>query len=323
MSENPNRATSGVEPIPSAEEIAADDAFLTAVSEGTVTAGAGAYGTDAVLAEMMVGLFNEVDGAVPPTPELPDDFGRTTDLGAEVDTTTEEPKLGDNVVSLHRRLMPGRLGSAGIGAAAAAVVLVGGLGLVSNAEPGSALWPLRQQLQGDQSVSVQLASTLDEADAAADSGDKEKAERLLSRARVLLEQVRAEDRAMMEERMERAQQKVRTIVVTTTVVRDGSTTVVTEPAKPASTETVTETVTETTTEPTDPREEPEPADNGGPSSPMSSTRTAPPSAQDVLDEVSKAQGLPTQGRSTPANQPTSVRQSSAATSGEPTTESAE
>ncbi|MBV7294728.1 hypothetical protein KRX51_02185 [Corynebacterium sp. TAE3-ERU12] len=328
MSENPNRGTSGIEPIPSVEELAADDAFLTAISEGDVAAGAGAYGTDSALAEMMIGLCDEVDADMPPTPHLPADFGRATGPAGSAEKTAEQPKRDDNVVPLRQRMMPGRLSSAGIGAAAAAVVLVGGLGLINNAEPGSALWPLREQLQGDQSLSVQLASTIDEADAAADSGDKEKAERLLDHARVLLQQVRAEDRAMMEERMERAQQKVRTIVVTTTVVRDGSTTVVTEPAKPARTETVTETVTETTTEaaavPTAPNAEPEDADNGSPSTPMSSTRSAPSSTQDNFrGGVSRTPGFQNQEQRTPASGSTTVPPRSGGSSTQPTTESAE
>lgn len=249
---------------PAFEEIAADDAFLDAIAAGDDEAvGSGACGTDAAIAELLVDLRAAVDADLPAPPPLPADFGRAAD---------PEPEPAPGVVPLRRRMLPGRVGSALLGAAAAAVVLVGGAGLVQTAAPGGALWPLREAAMGDQEVSVRLAATLNEADAAAEKGDVESAERLLEHARGLLEQVRAEDRADLEQRMERSRDRVRTVRVTTTVVRDGTTSVVTETAPPETvTETVVETSTETVTE--TPAEETEPAGGDEPAEPTTTTST--------------------------------------------------
>lgn len=164
---------------------------------------------------------------------------------------------------------PSRTSSALIGAAASFLVVVGGLGAVHSAGPESALWPVKQSLFGTGTAEVELASMLEEADAASAAGDVERAQQLLERAQQLLDQVEAIDREALQQRMRESEQRVRTITETpdATTVTEGRTetrvrteTHVPEPVTrtpdPVTrTETVTETVTRTTTLP--------PADGGG------------------------------------------------------------
>lgn len=240
--------------MPNVEAVNVDDAFLTAVSEGSSDSiGAGAYGTDAVLAEGLVSLSDELNADMPPVPALPADFG-VDHTDSDDDESGEVSDGGDddggNVVSLDsRRRKPGRLASAAMGGVAASVLLFGGAGLVQAAEPDSALWPVRQAMMGEQTVDVQLASALASADEAADDGDIERAEEMLAMAEGLLQQVRDEDRGRFEEQVRSSAEKIREVEVevTTTVENTTTSTVTSTDQAPTVTHEVTVTEKSTST----------------------------------------------------------------------------
>ena len=148
-----------------------------------------------------------------------------------------------------------------LGAAASFLLVAGGIGAIQNAGPGGVLWPVKQNLFGAHTAEVELASTLEEADAASDAGDIERAEELLARAQELMEQVNEADRAALAERMRQSEARVRTVTATatpTTVTNNRTETrvetrtrtpetVTRTPDTVTQTETATETVTETAT----------------------------------------------------------------------------
>ena len=144
---------------------------------------------------------------------------------------------------------PSRISSAIIGAAASLALVAGGLSAVHSAGPGSALWPARVSLFGDQSVEMELASTLEEADAASESGDVERARELLAHAERLMAEVDESDREAMESQMRESEQKVRTVTRTpATVTNERTTTRMQTETRDPETVTQTEVVTEVRTE---------------------------------------------------------------------------
>lgn len=248
--------------MPTVQAVDIDDAFLTALSEGSASAtGSGAYGTDAFLAEGLRSLSSELSEDMPPVPELPADFGadNVTALPSvenrDEPEETAQPQRKAKVISLRDRFTPGRLGSAAMGAVAASVMLFGGVGLIQAAEPDSALWPVRKAMMGEQTVDVQLASALASADDAANDGDMDRANELLAMAERLLLQVHAEDRGRFEEQVRSSAERIREVEVEVTrTVRDTTTSVITSTDRPSTvtrevtlTETQTQTQTQTTT----------------------------------------------------------------------------
>ena len=294
-------AFGNAEPFPSAAELAADDWFLTELAAGNDDAsGAGLYGTDAHLAELFVRAGHRANADVPPVPELDLDavLGRfdivdvealpvddesepvgaasvngVDDIdvgdGADVDDAPATGRLrevgkrggSDGDGEARRWWYPTRVGSAMLGAAASFLLVAGGIGAIQNAGPGGVLWPVKQNLFGAHTAEVELASTLEEADAASDAGDIERAEELLARAQELMEQVNEADRAALAERMRQSEARVRTVTATatpTTVTNNRTETrvetrtrtpetVTRTPDTVTQTETATETVTETAT----------------------------------------------------------------------------
>lgn len=73
-----------------------------------------------------------------------------------------------------------------VGAAAATAVVTGSGAALYNATPGSPLWGPATTVFGDRTAAVELAATLDELEAANDSGDKDAASALFEQARALL-----------------------------------------------------------------------------------------------------------------------------------------
>lgn len=149
------------------------------------------------------------------------------------------------------------MGSALIGAAASLALVAGGLSAVHSAAPGSALWPARTAMFGDRSVEMELASTLDEAGAASDAGDVERAQELLERAERLMAEVGEADRPALESQMRETVEKVRTVTRAPETVTNERTTTrretqTLEPGTVTHTEVRTETVTETVTRSADP-----------------------------------------------------------------------
>lgn len=259
-------AVSGVEHMPTQQELAADDRFLDSLAAGRRdVCGAGVYGTDSYLASLIADARIAVDAELPPLPDIdPAVAVPARDVvDVEADAAVEDDAAGDGsgtaddgagavVAGPAAWWRPSRIGSALIGAAASLVLVAGGLSAVHSATPGSSLWPARVSLFGDRSVELELASTLDEADAAGKAGDAERARELLEHAERLLAEVEENDRPALESQMRETVERVRTVTRAPETVTNERTTThretrTLEPGVVTHTEVRTETVTETVT----------------------------------------------------------------------------
>ncbi|MCT1562836.1 hypothetical protein [Corynebacterium glucuronolyticum] len=195
------------------DDLFTTDAFLTALSKGEVSA-------DDDFASDFAGLVDEVGRDIPPAPLF---------------LATGEQKRATN--------WRGLIGSGLVGAAASALVIAGVGGAIFNSQPGDALWSANQSLFGDHATVVELASTLQEADAARTRGDTDGALALLQQAHVLAAALGNTQQQADVEKPE--EQPTHTVTVT-----ESPATPPTEKPAPTSTEpqptvTVTETVTVT------------------------------------------------------------------------------
>lgn len=275
-------AVSGVERMPTPQELAADDRFLDDLAAGLRdVSGAGVYGTDSYLASLIADARDAADSELPPLPAIdpgvavahrdvvdvevvPADADAdavvVVDAAADADSDSGDAVPGgaaNGGVAVVRGpsswWKPSRMGSALIGAAASLALVAGGLSAVHSAAPGSALWPARVSMFGDRSVEMELASTLEEADAAGRAGDSERARELLERAERLLAEVKESDRPALESQMRETVERVRTVTRTPETVTNERTTThretrTVEPGVVTQTEIRTETVTETVTQ---------------------------------------------------------------------------
>ncbi|MFD8880520.1 hypothetical protein [Corynebacterium xerosis] len=277
-------AVSGVERMPTPQELAADDRFLDDLAAGRRdVSGAGVYGTDSYLASLIADARDAADSELPPLPAIdpgvavahrdvvdvevvPADADAVVVVDAAADADSDSGDAvpggaanggGAVVRGPSSWWKPSRMGSALIGAAASLALVAGGLSAVHSAAPGSALWPARTAMFGDRSVEVELASTLDEAGAASDAGDVERAQELLERAERLMAEVGEADRPALESQMRETVEKVRTVTRAPETVTNERTTTrretqTLEPGTVTHTEVRTETVTETVTRSADP-----------------------------------------------------------------------
>ena len=275
-------AVSGVERMPTPQELAADDRFLDYLAAGRRdVSGAGVYGTDSYLASLIADARDAADSELPPLPAIdpgvavahrdvvdvevvPADADAdavvVVDAAADADSDSGDAVPGgaaNGGVAVVRGpsswWKPSRMGSALIGAAASLALVAGGLSAVHSAAPGSALWPARVSMFGDRSVEMELASTLEEADAAGRAGDTERARELLERAERLLAEVKESDRPALESQMRKTVERVRTVTRAPETVTNERTTThretrTVEPGVVTQTEIRTETVTETVTQ---------------------------------------------------------------------------
>lgn len=277
-------AVSGVERMPTPQELAADDRFLDDLAAGRRdVSGAGVYGTDSYLASLIADARDAADSELPPLPAIdpgvavahrdvvdvevvPADADAVVVVDAAADADSDSGDAvpggaanggGAVVRGPSSWWKPSRMGSALIGAAASLALVAGGLSAVHSAAPGSALWPARTAMFGDRSVEMELASTLDEAGAASDAGDVERAQELLERAERLMAEVGEADRPALESQMRETVEKVRTVTRAPETVTNERTTTrretqTLEPGTVTHTEVRTETVTETVTRSADP-----------------------------------------------------------------------
>ena len=265
-------AVSGVERMPTPQELAADDRFLDDLAAGRRdVSGAGVYGTDSYLASLIADARDAADSELPPLPaidpgvavahrDVVDVEVVVVDAAADADSDSGDAVPGgaaNGGVAVVRGpsswWKPSRMGSALIGAAASLALVAGGLSAVHSAAPGSALWPARVSMFGDRSVEMELTSTLEEADAAGRAGDSERARELLERAERLLAAVKESDRPALESQMRETVERVRTVTRTPETVTNERTTThretrTVEPGVVTQTEIRTETVTETVTQ---------------------------------------------------------------------------
>ena len=183
------------------ENVGDGDAFLDALARGEDPS----HGSDQ-LAVLFLDLKDEVDQPMPspPTVTAPPHM-------AEQPAPVELSPAGEYDELAHRRT-PGREGVRGGGArgvsdsaghkispwlsgfvgAAAATVLVAGSGAaLYHATPGSPLWGPASAVFGDRTAAVELASTLDELEAANQEGDSENFSALLRQARALVNSLNA------------------------------------------------------------------------------------------------------------------------------------
>lgn len=297
-----------VERLPTARELAADDRFLDALAAGErEVCGAGMYGTDSYLAALFADAREAAGADLPPVPSIDHAEAVAHRDVVDVEVVASEEELDDAGVDgpevaadgagagagagRSRRASwwkPSRVSSALIGAAASFVLFAGAGTAVHAAGPGSALWPVRVSLFGSDSVEVELASTLHEADAASRAGDVDRAQSLLERAERLMAEVGAANRAEMENQMRETVERVRTVTaVPETVTNERTATRTTtrtatrtaDPHTVTRTETRTETVTETAPQP--PAAPGAPAEPGEPEVPQP---PAPPAPGDAVSE---------------------------------------
>jgi len=237
-----------------------DDAFLTELSLGNDPSD----GADE-LAALFLELREDVERPMPAAPKVED-----ADLEPEIISLASARKR-------RRRNRPFMSGL--IGAAAATVLIAGSGAAIYNAGPGSPLYGMNQSLfSSSDDAFVELASTLEEMDAAAASGDLAGTRALLEEARDLAARAHGDRRAAESEanKASRANNKDNTTTVTETVrvtaeaPKSKAPSSSSKPATETTTTTVVEhqthTVVETTTvyENADPTPEPSPTDNPEP-----------------------------------------------------------
>ncbi|MDY6050405.1 MAG: hypothetical protein SPI77_07655 [Corynebacterium sp.] len=191
-----------------AEAILRDDQYLTSLAEGFDPTN----GEDPVMADLLA-LREDVYAPIPDR---------------------------SNVVSISA--WRSHFNAALVGAAAAAVVIVGAGGFVFNATPGSPLWGMNKALFGEHASVVELASTLEQAQTLNEQGDTAGAKDLIEQAKSMVAAL---------ERSELAVPEAQITTVTETLVEPApatSATVAGEPAAPSrpadvSAATVTKTIT--------------------------------------------------------------------------------
>lgn len=163
------------------------DAWLDALAAGEDPSG----GEDE-LAALFLDLKGEVDR--PASEPLLIDATSTPSDDPDAPDASDETGTAGSVIpfrSASRKPRRSRRGvspwvSGLVGAAAATAVVTGSGAALYNATPGSPLWGPATAVFGDRTAAVELAATLDELEAANDSGDKDAASALFEQARALL-----------------------------------------------------------------------------------------------------------------------------------------
>lgn len=196
------------------EPLIADDSYLTDLSLGTAPEG------DA-LADLFMELREDVMAPMPPAPVIE---------GAELEP--QVISLAD--VKRRRRANPWLAGL--VGAAAATVALAGSGAVIHAANPGDPLYGARSAIFGSSDTSVvELASTLEEIQSRAESGDIDGTRELLEQARKQLAD--AESRA-------RENGETARVAATSTVTETATVTTTAQPKDAARDKAFTETVRE-------------------------------------------------------------------------------
>lgn len=186
------------------ETVGSDDAFLDALARGDDPS----QGSDR-LAALFLDLKDEVDQPMPPPPSVMA-LPRIAERPAPMHPApAEQAGVYDELAQRRTSGQSERRGSGGrgfsgpgghkvspwlsgfVGAAAATVLVVGSGAALYNATPGSPLWGPASAVFGDRTAVVELASTLDELEAANQEGDAENFSALLRQARALVNSLNA------------------------------------------------------------------------------------------------------------------------------------
>ncbi|WIM68163.1 hypothetical protein QP027_01830 [Corynebacterium breve] len=146
-----------------------DDAFLTALSQGEDPSDGGDQ-----LAELLLELRTDVEKQMPPAPII--------------EGVDEAPQVISLAHARRRKTSPWLAGL--VGAAAATTVVAGSGAVLYSAEPGTPLWEVSAAVFGDRTAAVELASTLDEMQVAADNGDIGETRELLDQARIIVSELK-------------------------------------------------------------------------------------------------------------------------------------
>ncbi|GGG75313.1 hypothetical protein [Corynebacterium pelargi] len=286
------------------EMLREDDAFLSALAQGVDPSD----GRDE-LAALFLQAREEVSADMPKAPTLAElgfhgsDKALTNEMPA-VDApaprrrgrfAAEEATEGDaEVIQLHR---PTRALFHGLVGAAAATALIAGSGVaIHNAEPGSALYGLNQQIFGSKDVEVvQLASALQEANDLKASGDIEGAMRKLAEAQALVDRMEPKGRKVGQSLVDRVSTTITATVTTTAPAPDQDTTTVTKTKNDNKTTTSETTRTEEPTveanpDPVDlPSETPTEEETGVRNAPpVEENAEAQPGVKDPVDSISRS-----------------------------------
>ncbi|TVX82518.1 hypothetical protein [Corynebacterium sp. NML180780] len=215
------------------------DAWLDAIAAGEDPSG----GEDE-LAALFLDLKGEVDR--PASEPLLIDATSTPSDDPDASDASDETGTAGSVIpfrSASRKPRRSRRGvspwvSGLVGAAAATAVVTGSGAALYNATPGSPLWGPATAVFGDRTAAVELAATLDELEAANDSGDKDAASALFEQARALL--------ASMEPRANQGRDgEEGRAPITTMRTKVSTVTVTPPPAEPPASAPEPQTVTET------------------------------------------------------------------------------
>ncbi|AZA09924.1 hypothetical protein [Corynebacterium pseudopelargi] len=288
------------------EQLREDDAFLSALAQGVDPSD----GRDE-LAALFLQAREEVSADMPKAPTLAElgfdfrDQALTNEMPA-VDApaprrrgrfAAEDPASDADVaevVPLHR---PARAVFHGMVGAAAATALIAGSGVaIHNAEPGSPLYGLNQQIFGGNDVEVvQLASALQEANDLKASGDIEGAKRKLAEAQALVDRMKPEGRKVGQSLVDRVSTTITATVTTTAPAPDKETTTVTktknEEKSPASeTSRTSEPTVEATPDAGEPStEDPVEEETGVRNAPpVEENAEAQPGIEDPVDGISRS-----------------------------------
>lgn len=239
--------------------VANEDAFLDALAAGVDPSD----GNDP-LAAMLLELKEDVERPMPAPPRVEATRDDTGDAEATEDATVvplRRKLFGRRSAGERRRTQPSPWVAGLVGAAAATAVVTGSGAALYNATPGSPLWGPATAVFGDRTAAVELASTLDELQAANDSGDRDAASALFDQARKLL--------ASMEPRANQGREG-RDAEAPEPIVRTKVSTVTVTPPPPEP-EVITETV-----QPSQPAEQsPQPSQAQPPAQEPSASREAP------------------------------------------------
>lgn len=278
--------------------VANEDAFLDAIADGVDPSD----GSDP-LAALLLELKEDIDRPMPEPPQI--------------DATAESAEDATVVPLRRKRFGRRRAGAkderrqpspwvAGlVGAAAATAVVTGSGAALYNATPGSALWGPATAVFGDRTAAVELASTLDELEAANDSGDRDAANALFEQARKLL--------ASMEPRANQGRESREGEAPAPIVRTKVSTVTVTPTPPPAEPKVITETV-----QPNQPEEQspqPQPSQAQPTSQPQPSGTKETPVRPNPLESPTASTSAPQhEGETSDAGQVTQEPVTSEATS---------
>ncbi|AEF42467.1 anti-sigma-D factor RsdA [Hoyosella subflava] len=185
--------------VPDISDLLHDDAFLDALSQGSVVDTA--TDDERELAALLLQWRDDVVAApMPAGPDLDEVQRVVSDSGVV------------QALPVHRSRRPARWMTSVAGVAAAAAFVIGGVAVISqSAQPGDPLWGFRQAIHGADETTVMVASLrseLDQAERALDSGDVQRAKEILDSVAPQLGSVGGRDQDELSEKFQNLSERV-------------------------------------------------------------------------------------------------------------------